>query len=97
MTGDWHALKIRERRDLEFQSAENTAIVDTVGRLARQKNKDDGSDEKPRGPASWDTVRESKIKRARALVKDPNYPSKTTLDAVADLLARNLGAKSRSR
>jgi hypothetical protein len=96
MTGDWQSLKIRERRDLEFQSAENTAIVDSVGRLARQ-NKDEASDEKPRGPASWDTVRESKIKRARALVKDPNYPSKATLDAVADLLARNLGAKSRSR
>jgi hypothetical protein len=51
---------------------------------------DEGADEAPRGSRPWESVRTAKIRRARALIQDPNFPSKPTLEAVAKLLAREL-------
>ncbi len=57
---------------------------------------DDG--EKPRGLRPWESVRAAKIRRARELLQDPDYPSKKTLDAVADVLAQGLvNSKRRGR
>ena len=93
MTGDGRALKILEDRELEFPIALDRAKVDAVVRSSGQTNEE----ERSRGPGSWNSVRASKVKRARALLKDPNYPSKSTLDAVAGLLARHLGPKARAK
>jgi hypothetical protein len=53
---------------------------------------DEGADEAPRGSRPWESVRTAKVRQARALIKDPNFPSKPTLEAVAKLLARELKA-----
>lgn len=73
--------------------AEDTAMVSAVGRSTAPKH----DEERSRGPGSWEVVQDSKVKRARALLRDPDYPSKATLDAVAGLLARHLGAKPRPK
>ena len=65
-----------------------------MGRANRQDNASNREEERTPRSGSWDTVRIAKIKRARALLEDPDYPSKSTLDAVAGLLARHLEAKS---
>jgi hypothetical protein len=98
MTGQGRArtLKILVPCELEFsfQFAETAAILGSMGRGNRQDNASNSEDEKTRRSGSWNTVRSAKIKRARALLEDPEYPSKSTLDAVAGLLARHLEAKS---
>ena len=42
------------------------------------------------GTKPWQSVRKTKVERARKLVKDPDYPTKQVTNAVADLLARHL-------
>ena len=49
-------------------------------------------DRPPAGASAWKSVRRSKVARARKLVADPDYPPKKVMQAVADLLARKLGA-----
>ena len=39
-------------------------------------------------------VRAEKVKRARALVSDPNYPSSAIVRSVANLLASNIGSQN---
>jgi len=94
--GRARTLKILVPCELEFpfQFAETAAIFSSMGRGNRQDNASNSEEVKPPRSGSWNTVRIAKIKRARALLEDPEYPSKSTLDAVAGLLARHLGAKS---
>jgi hypothetical protein len=91
MTGHGRMLKILEQCELEFPMTADAAMLDVVGRPSGQNNEQ----ERSRGAGSWDSVRPSKVKRARALLQDPDYPSKSTLDAVAGLMARHFGAKPR--
>jgi hypothetical protein len=46
-----------------------------------------GPEERPAGSAAWQSVRPSKVKRARELVKDPSYPSEQVIESIADLIA----------
>jgi hypothetical protein len=80
--------------EFPFQLAETAAIFSSMGRRNRQDNASNGEDERTSRSGSWNTVRMAKIKRARALLEDSAYPSKSTLDAVAGLLARHLEPKS---
>jgi hypothetical protein len=45
----------------------------------------------PDGARPWQSVRPGKVKRARKLVRQPGYPSKAALEAIARLLAEKLG------
>jgi hypothetical protein len=48
------------------------------------------ADDQPAGPHAWQSIRKSKVTRARELVKEKGYPSKEVLESVAKLLARHL-------
>ena len=86
---DWRVLKFHRLRELEFPSLKELAISLPMSR----SDQDDAKDEKPRGLRPWEAVRASKVRRARKLLKDPNYPSKKTMEAVAVLLAQSLSRK----
>ncbi len=62
-----------------------------------QAEHDADNDEKPRGLRPWESVRASKVQRARDLLKDPGYPSKKVLEGVADVLTKGLTAKRQAR
>ena len=89
---DWRVLKFHRLRELEFPSAKDLVIDLRMNRA----EPDQKGDEKSRGLRPWEAVRASKVRRARKLLKDPAYPSKKTLDAVADVLARGLTGKPAS-
>lgn len=91
MTGDGTTLKILDRCELEFPFAADSARVDAVLQSSGPNNEE----ERSAGPGPWNTVRPSKVKRARALLKDPDYPSKSTIDAMAGVLARHFGPRVR--
>ena len=61
----------------------------------RSKPKSSRDDRPPQGAPEWKSIRAAKVARARKLVADPDYPPKQVLAAVADLLARKLGAGKR--
>ena len=90
---DWRALKFQTVREMEFPSTQDLVVIG----VAMSRTKPDQKDEQPRGPRLWESVRASKIKRAKALLKDPNYPSKKTLGAVAEILAKGLTSERKSR
>ena len=79
--------------ELEFPLAEVLAIAMPMNRTEPGQT----SGETSRGQRPWDAVRSSKVRRARQLLKDPAYPSKKTLEAVAEVLARGLTDKKGSR
>jgi hypothetical protein len=90
MTGDWRVLKNRRLRELVFHSDEES---DTEFHMSEAVPEPD-RDERPRGLQPWDSVRASKVQRARELLRDPGYPPRATLDAIADLLAGQLAGKT---
>ena len=48
-----------------------------------------GDEREPPGQP-WRAVRESKVTRARKLIRDPGYPSHKIMDSVARLLAKHM-------
>jgi hypothetical protein len=48
------------------------------------------SDEQATGPQAWQSVRKSRIARAKQLLKEKDYPPEEILESVARLLARHL-------
>jgi len=54
-------------------------------------------EEQPSGGKPWQSLRKAKVKRARKLAADPNYPPKKVMDSVADLLARHLDPSKQPR
>jgi hypothetical protein len=83
---DWRALKFQRDREMEFSFAQDSVIDIAMNRSEPEQTK-----KKP-GRQAWDVMRPAKVQRARALLKDPAYPSKKTLAAVADVLARGFTA-----
>lgn len=61
----------------------------------RSKPKSSRDDRPPQGEPEWKSIRAAKVARDRKLVADPDYPPKKVMEAVADLLARKLGAGKR--
>ena len=51
-------------------------------------------DETPGGPHPWQSLRKSKIARAKKLVRNGEYPPKKVIESVAKLLARHLPERS---
>ncbi len=86
-------LKFHRLRELEFPSLRESAISTAVSHAEH----DADNDEKPRGLRPWESVRASKVQRARELLKDPGYPSKKVLEGVADVLAEGLTVKRQGR
>jgi hypothetical protein len=83
---DWLDQKFHRLRELNFPSVPDLAIDLGMKRAVT----DPKHGEVAKGTHPWQSVRPSKVERARQLLKDPTYPSKKTLRAVGELLARNL-------
>ena len=62
-------------------------------RMKRPASKAKASPETPCGPAPWQSIRKARVARAKALVKDKNYPSKEVLKSMAELLAKHLDGR----
>jgi len=93
MTGEWPSSKFQPAWEMEFPSGADSAINTPVGQPNETSGSGSSSHVSTANESPWQSVlsaRADEVKRARQLLQDPDYPSKKTLDAVAELLAQHL-------